>query len=123
LQTEAETYRDTSFRFDNGAEFLAADAAGIDEFVSRLADFSTRVSAVGGTLTVSIVGYTDAIGTPERNVAVAEGRVDAARSKLLDAGINAEWISTTLEVDTGSAQTMEPEKRRVGVDVTDIRFP
>ncbi|MEM9334832.1 MAG: hypothetical protein AAGA33_08265 [Pseudomonadota bacterium] len=122
LESEAETYRETRFRFDNGADFLPADAAGIDEYVARLADFSNRVSDVGGALRISIVGYTDAVGTPQRNIAVAEDRVNAARDKLLAQGIDAAWIDTTLEVDSSVEQQLEPEKRRVGVDVTEVRF-
>lgn len=69
-------------------------------------------------LRLSILGYTDALGSPEANVQLATNRARAARNYLINKGVNAERLYIKVY---GEAEPLAPNMDDFGKDLPDNR--
>ncbi len=89
------------FRFAQG-DTLAADDAFVAETGERVAEIMALCERLARDCRIEVFGFTDGIGTDERNAALRAARATAVRERLSQAGNSDEWFSI---VDPGPART------------------
>jgi OOP family OmpA-OmpF porin len=117
LERQVAALRDALFMFSDGATLIDTDAIRLQQHAEQIGQLVGSAIALGTTLRISLVGHTDALGTPERNRQVAAARVAAARNALVRQGVPPTWIDSSLVVPEGTAETAVPEERRVTITI------
>ncbi len=115
LRADVAAAREVQFAFTEGTELSDADASALRDHVTKVSSLVSEADRLGATLNVSIIGEADAIGTVELNTDLAARRASLAEQMLIEQGVSAERLSTSLIVDGDLANATNLERRRVSI--------
>lgn len=115
LRADVAAAREVRFAFTDGTELSDADASALRDHVTRVSSLVREAERLGATLSIAIIGEADAIGTVEFNTDLAARRASLAEQMLIEQGVSATRLSTSLIVDSDVANAPKLDLRRVSI--------
>jgi OOP family OmpA-OmpF porin len=116
--SEIEKLSGTRFLFDSGTVFGPGQELALRAFSRELADLSHRALSSGYSLTVTVIGSTDAAGGADSNSRLALRRAEAAATVLSEFGVSADHFKQADATSEGSNSDNDPERRNVSVNLS-----